>query len=98
MLNLYRVKALYVKILYICTLLGDNPLAFLRTVPHFNEMRRAIRQNPRMLQAMLQDLRQSNPQLLQVFTLGNLLEYIYHGVYINVDYKSASRGLSESDE
>uniref|UniRef100_A0A3Q0S3F2 UV excision repair protein RAD23 n=1 Tax=Amphilophus citrinellus TaxID=61819 RepID=A0A3Q0S3F2_AMPCI len=45
--------------------LGDNPLAFLRTQPQFLHMRQAIQQNPALLPALLQQLGRENPQLLQ---------------------------------
>lgn len=45
---------------------GENPLAFLRNQPQFVHMRQAIQQNPNLLSALLQQLGQENPQLLQV--------------------------------
>lgn len=45
---------------------GENPLAFLRNQPQFLHMRQAIQQNPNLLSALLQQLGQENPQLLQV--------------------------------
>ena len=43
-----------------------DPLAFLRSMPQFAQLRAAIQRNPHMLQPMLQELGQSNPQLLAV--------------------------------
>jgi UV excision repair protein RAD23 len=45
---------------------GNNPLAFLRSLPQFRTMQQAIQRNPHMLQGMLEELGQSYPQLLQV--------------------------------
>ena len=51
----------------VCLCAGEaEPLAFLRSLPQFAQLRATIQRNPRMLQPVLQELRQSNPQLLAV--------------------------------
>merc|ERR1711962_1247224 len=45
---------------------GENPLAFLRDHEMFQQIRSVIQQNPNMLSTMLQQIGQSNPQLLQI--------------------------------
>jgi len=47
----------------------DDPLAFLRSQPQFMQMRQVLMQNPNLLPQILQQIRQSNPRLLQVCVL-----------------------------
>merc|ERR1719158_2654205 len=47
---------------------GENPLAFLRDHEMFQQIRSVIQQNPNMLSTMLQQIGQSNPQLLQIIS------------------------------
>jgi len=47
---------------------GENPLAFLRSHEMFQQIRSVIQQNPNMLSTMLQQIGQSNPQLLQIIS------------------------------
>jgi UV excision repair protein RAD23 len=47
---------------------GEDALAFLVAQPQFQQMRQLVQQNPALLPAFLQQIRQANPQLLQVIT------------------------------
>jgi len=59
-----------------CSVLGEDPLAFLRNQPQFMQMRQVIQQNPNLLPTILQQIRQSNPRLLQVSTSRQLPDLV----------------------
>eukprot|EP00331_Platyophrya_macrostoma_P003396 CAMPEP_0176419638 /NCGR_PEP_ID=MMETSP0127-20121128/8165_1 /TAXON_ID=938130 /ORGANISM="Platyophrya macrostoma, Strain WH" /LENGTH=354 /DNA_ID=CAMNT_0017800151 /DNA_START=31 /DNA_END=1095 /DNA_ORIENTATION=+ len=47
---------------------GDNPLAALANDPGFQQLRAAVQQNPALLQGILNQLAQTNPQLFQLIS------------------------------
>ncbi|OQR70238.1 UV excision repair protein RAD23B-like [Tropilaelaps mercedesae] len=47
---------------------SEPPLSFLRTQPQFQQMRNAIRENPALLESIIQQLGSNNPDMLRLIT------------------------------
>lgn len=46
---------------------GPNNLDFLRNSPQFQQMRQVVQAQPHLLQPLMQQLGQTNPELIQVY-------------------------------
>jgi len=71
---------------------GDDPLAFLRSQPQFAQMRALLQQNPSLLAPLLQQLAQSNPQLLSL--INEHQNEFYNMINEPMDSDSSSSGGS----
>jgi len=71
---------------------GEDPLAFLRSQPQFAQMRSLLQQNPSLLAPLLQQLAQSNPQLLTL--INEHQNEFYNMINEPMDSESNSSGGS----
>jgi len=71
---------------------GEDPLAFLRSQPQFAQMRALLQQNPSLLAPLLQQLAQSNPQLLGL--INEHQNEFYNMINEPIDSDSSSSGGS----
>lgn len=71
---------------------GEDPLAFLRSQPQFAQMRQLLQQNPSLLAPLLQQLAQSNPQLLQL--INEHQNEFYNMINEPIDETSSTTGSS----
>lgn len=71
---------------------GEDPLAFLRSQPQFAQMRALLQQNPSLLAPLLQQLAQSNPQLLSL--INEHQNEFYNMINEPMDSDSSSSGGS----
>lgn len=71
---------------------GEDPLAFLRSQPQFAQMRALLQQNPSLLAPLLQQLAQSNPQLLTL--INEHQNEFYNMINEPMDSESSSSGGS----
>lgn len=71
---------------------GEDPLAFLRSQPQFAQMRALLQQNPSLLAPLLQQLAQSNPQLLTL--INEHQNEFYNMINEPMDSESNSSGGS----
>lgn len=56
------------KVIVHANFLLDNPLAMLANNPMFGQLRAAVQQNPMLLQPILSQLAQTNPQMFQLIS------------------------------
>ncbi len=71
---------------------GEDPLSFLRSQPQFAQMRALLQQNPSLLAPLLQQLAQSNPQLLTL--INEHQSEFYNMINEPMDSESSSSGGS----
>ena len=76
-----------------------NDLSFLEPLPQFQSMRNRVRQHPEILPQLLQEIGQSNPQLLQVrivFIVQNFFYLVLRLLRLKRDFYNTTLNIKTS--